>query len=502
LPLLLKLSRETVRIIRQNIAIFAFGVNIAGVVLTAWLWPMLAPKKWFEQGPVAAVIYHQIGSLAVLLNSMRLLWFERPATNRAWVRGRKAMQSLDAWMQHHLDPDDWLHTLSHHWRPVLSVIAAIAILAYFLSGMVVVGPEERVLVRRFGRLLDDDLGPGLHYCWPWPVEERVRVQPDRVQTLEIGFRSTASQASTTEGLAWSSPHGGDGIQRMPDEAVMITGDGNLVELQATVRYSISDPRVFLFEINDPPAMLRSAAEAALREAVAARTFDNLLTIDREPFQRDVLERLNDRCRKYGSNGIGVRLDGLALHDLHPPQEVVEAYHGVTRAMEERDRTVNKAEALAFHTRREAEAGGKQIVLQAEATKNKKILDADAERKVFLAQRRTRTHLSLGQEWGLLRSTIEAIARGQDPPAAWAEYDRRRGELQKAQTALSDFRIAWDTMTQALTGREKLLIDAKTVKGQRNFLLFDPDVFRAPIPMLPSLERALPRSPPQSGAPDG
>jgi Cu+-exporting ATPase len=75
LPLLLRLSRETVRIIRQNIVVFAFGVNAAGIVLTAWLWPFVVPAAWYEQSPVAAVLYHQLGSLAVLLNSMRLLWF-------------------------------------------------------------------------------------------------------------------------------------------------------------------------------------------------------------------------------------------------------------------------------------------------------------------------------------------------------------------------------------------------------------------------------------------
>src|SRR5207245_4983725 len=72
LPLLVRLSRETVRIIRQNILVFAFGVNAVGILLTAWLWPLLAPPDWYEQSPVAAVIYHQLGSLAVLLNALRL----------------------------------------------------------------------------------------------------------------------------------------------------------------------------------------------------------------------------------------------------------------------------------------------------------------------------------------------------------------------------------------------------------------------------------------------
>src|SRR5439155_14661283 len=77
LPLLLRLSRETVRVIRQNVLVFAFGVNAAGVVLTGWLWPLLAGSpEWYEAAPLAGAVWHQLGSLAGLLNSLRLLAFE------------------------------------------------------------------------------------------------------------------------------------------------------------------------------------------------------------------------------------------------------------------------------------------------------------------------------------------------------------------------------------------------------------------------------------------
>src|SRR5262249_13829138 len=98
LPLLVRLSRETVRIIRQNILIVAFVVNGLGIVLTAWLWPLLAPSAaWYENSPLAAVIYHQLGSLAVLLNAMRLLWFERTATSPTWLRLRRVLDNVDQW---------------------------------------------------------------------------------------------------------------------------------------------------------------------------------------------------------------------------------------------------------------------------------------------------------------------------------------------------------------------------------------------------------------------
>src|SRR5207237_9060538 len=108
MPLLFRLSRRTVHVIRQNILVFAFGVNIVGIVVTAWLWPLLAPAGWFEAGPVAGAIYHQIGSLAVLLNAMRLLAFER----RRPVVVRHRWERFDQWLAHTFDVDEWLHWLS------------------------------------------------------------------------------------------------------------------------------------------------------------------------------------------------------------------------------------------------------------------------------------------------------------------------------------------------------------------------------------------------------
>src|SRR5262249_4802389 len=115
LPLLLRLSRESVRIIRQNILIFAFGVNAVGILVTAWLWPLFAPAKWQLESPIVAVIYHQLGSLAVLINSMRLLWFERSTTSPTLLRVQRWFKDLDQWMEQYLDIGEFFHWLSHQW---------------------------------------------------------------------------------------------------------------------------------------------------------------------------------------------------------------------------------------------------------------------------------------------------------------------------------------------------------------------------------------------------
>jgi Cu+-exporting ATPase len=501
LPLLVRLSRETVRIIRQNILIFAFGVNGLGILLTAWLWPLIAPAEWLDQAPLAGVVYHQFGSLAVLLNAMRLLWFERAATNKTLLKGRQALASVDRWMEHHLDAGEFLHWLSHHWRPVAWGGAVLLLLLYALSGLTQVGPDELAVVRRFGRPVED-LRPGLHWRWPWPVERLSRIQPDRIHTVEIGFRSLPGGGQPAI-LAWASQHAGDGLRLVPDEATMITGDGNLVELQATVRYAIADPRVFLFEVGEPDEVLRAAAESVLREAVAGQDFLRLLSVDRRKFQENLLARLRQRCDGYSPHGLGIRLDGLSLHDLHPPQAVVSAYHEVAEAMEDHDRQVNDAEANALTTRREAQARAARAIDQAKAQAHETVKAAEAARDVFLAQYEARTRLSRDDEWRLLGNAASAVLDGQDVALALEDYQRARGQLIALKVFLTDFRLFWEALAPALGKRDKVIIDADPdkIRGRRHIQIFDPEWFRPPAPALmsPAKKPPTPRGgPPEEG----
>jgi Cu+-exporting ATPase len=505
LPLLVSLSREMVRIIRQNIFVFAFGVNGLGILLTGWLWPLFSSSpEWHDQAPLAGVVYHQLGSLAVLLNSMRLLWFERTFKNPSWLKLRGALQALHLWLEHHLDWHEFNHWLGHHSRPVTLGATVVVLAGYLLSGLTQIGPDEVGVVRRFGRPLPKDLSPGLHWCWPWPVETVTRLQPDRIRFVEIGFRSELRAAGAGT-LAWSSPHRGDGIVRRPEESLMITGDGNLVELQATVRYRVGDNHVFLFAAENPDAVIRSTTEAVLREAVAGRPFLDLLTSARESFQADALRRLEKRLQVYGPSeeGIGIRLDGISLNDLHPPQEVVEDYYKVTMAMEGRDRQINEAQAEKLRVyendkkipgTRAARVKEDQILRQAEADKQQKIREADASKGRFLARWEARVRLDPQEEWQLFGDAVKAVVDGQAVAAAYRDYERHRQERVAAQKSLTDFRLFWDALGEALTGREKIIIDADKVPGRRQLLLFDPDQFRVPAPILIPPERMPLRSP--------
>jgi HflK protein len=436
--------------------------------------------------PVVAVIYHQLGSLAVLVNSMRLLWFERTGTSPRLVRLKRSFQKFDSWMERYLNFDEFLHWVSHQWRPVLAGLGVLLLAGYALSGVTQIGPDERAVVLRFGRPVAD-LKPGLHYRWPWPVEQVVRVQPDRIRTVTVGFRIVpgAKGATTAD---WASLHGGD-VKRVQDEAVMITGDGELVEVQATVRYRIRDPYVYLFRVRDTEEIVRTSAESILRRLIAGRPFQELLTTRRQEFQSEVLRRLAGQCAAYG---LGIELDGLAIHDLHPPPEVVQAYLNVTGAMEERERLINEAEARAVRTVRTAEADATQTVARAEAAKVEVIKQAEAEQARFLAWSGVRRRLSFAQEWPLALEALDGLLAGVPPEEVYSAFERRRAEATAAQASLIDFGLYWEALGRALAERDLVLIDAdeKTL-GRRQLLLMDPEQFRVPVPIL------LPnREPPQ------
>jgi P-type Cu+ transporter len=477
LPLLIRLSRETVRIVRQNILWFAFGVNAVGIVVTAWLWPLLAPEGWFEQSPLVAVIYHQIGSLAVLLNSMRLLWFERSASSPWWIAIKGRFRDVDQWMSRNLDPGELGHWLEHRLRTVIASVVLMLLALWALSGLRIVAPDEVAVVRRFGRA-SEDLDPGWHWRFPWPVDDVTRVS-QQIRTVEVGYRVTGGK-QTPGALTWSSAHRRE--ERVPAEAMMITGDGKLLDLLVSVRYQVADPRVFLFEVKGGEEVIRSTAEAALRTMVAGRPFSELLTIGRGAFQREGLERIKLACDRYGTHGLGVQFDSLAIVDLHPPAEVVEAYHEVAKAMERRDRKVNEAHVRQTHTLRTAEAESEKIVAQARAGKLEKVQRAAAEKAAFLAQQQARGTLDFAQECHLFSDAVDAVLAGRSVVEVEAQRVRKRRDQLARQAALSDFRLYWEAAAKSLTGRDLILIDADNVRGQRQLLLFDPEQLRMPVPM--------------------
>jgi Cu+-exporting ATPase len=485
LPMLVRLARHMVQIINQNILWFAFVVNAVGIIATAWVWPLFAPEGWYEQSPLAAVIYHQLGSLLVLLNSMRLLWFERGETSPTLNAWKERAKHFDNWVSMNLDVGEAVHRCEHHWKGLAIAGVLLLLGGYLASGLTIVAPDEVGVVRYFGRPIDDDLAPGWHLRLPWPIEQTTRVSK-QVRTVSVGFRESTQKDQTTGALTWTSAHLKE--SRLEKEALMMTGDGNLVDLLVTVRFRVTEPRVYLFEVNDADEVLRATAESELRAIVAGRPFLELLTSGRGKFQDKVLERIQARLRDSRHAPLGITLDSVAIVDLHPPGEVVKAYYEVAEAMERRDQAINAAQEQAIRTSKNADAEVVKILTTARAAKAEKVLEAMKDQQRFLAQYRPRTELSFGAEVDLAMRGARDLFAGESLEGVIERHRKDRAALLALQPALVDFRLFWDSAAKALSGRDLILIDSDKVSGKRNLMLFDPDVFRVPFPVM------IPRDP--------
>jgi Cu+-exporting ATPase len=441
LGLLVRLSRKTREVIGQNILWFALGANIVGMAVTAWLWPWIAPASWRNQSPLAAAIYHQLASVLVLVNSMRLLWFERPAP-AALTRLGNFSESVGRWGER-LAPGELLHHAAHHAGKIATGAAVAGLALWLWTGMHVIPAQEQGKVLRFGRLLEGTLAPGFHWRLPWPAERVARVVPGRSRSVTVGFRPepkpAGAQATAQTARTWTSAHASEGILRQQEESLVITGDGYLVEMLATIRYRIRNENPFqsLFELGDPDRLVRVAAETVLRELAAEGAFSDLLTSRRGELETRARQVLAARMGPEVGDVPGLEVEGVSLHDLHPPPEVVGSYHEVTRAMESRQQRQNQAQAATLRKR------GEQVAR-----------DEDLLAKAF----------------------VESFTRLENAKATGAAFLTRLA-VRGTSPGLVDFRLFWDTVGTALAGREKLLIDSPGVPTRSALWLIPPEVVR-------------------------
>src|SRR5262249_54339748 len=151
----------------------------------------------------------------------------------------------------------------------------------------------------------------------------------------------------------------------------------------------------------------------LRELVAGHSFLELLTVRRAELERVALARLNQRLAEAAPGGLGIELDGFTLHDLHPPPEVVNSYHTVAKAIQERDRVINEAAADAIQIRRRAEEEAYRLTRRAQADAHARTEDAKAARDEFLAWHHVRVTLTPAEKARFASERAERLKAGQD-----------------------------------------------------------------------------------------
>jgi len=301
-----------------------------------------------------------------------------------------------------------------------AAVAGAAVL-WLWSGVFTVGPGEVGMRLRFGRILASDLEPGLHFRWPWPLENHELIAQNLARRLEFGLPPDLSREEATRAQLRGRPAFGSlplpqqaasGVwfqkETAPGDSFLLTGDGNLIDLRATAQYRVKDAPAFAYHLAEPEALVRSTIMAALRSAVATRPIDAVYTTARAEIERETREAAQSTLDRYQA-GIEVLAVNL-LYD-HPPDEVHNAFRDVASALEDKLRTINLANVFAVEKINQAKGEAAAMTEGALASKEQRIAGAQAGADAFALRLEAYKHAPTLTKFRLQLETLEDVLPG-------------------------------------------------------------------------------------------
>lgn len=251
-------------------------------------------------------------------------------------------------------------------KPGLGMFVLIGIVAlgfWIASGFYTVTQGSQGIEMRFGEY-KRTTDAGLHWHIPAPIESVEVINVSRENTVEVGFRSRGESTTST----------------VPKEALMLTEDENIIDIQFAVQYDIKSPTDLMFHVADPVEdVVRQATESAVRETIGKNSMDFAITEGRSVIASDTRTLLQQILDRY-QTGINVR--SVEMQDAQPPAQVKDAFDDAVRAREDEQRFKNLAEAYANDIIPRARGQAARITEEAEAYKASVIAAAQGEASRF------------------------------------------------------------------------------------------------------------------------
>lgn len=277
----------------------------------------------------------------------------------------------------------------------LLILAAVA---YLSTGVAQVRPEERAVVRRFGRVVARP-GPGLWVGLPWGVDRVDRVPVRTVRQIRTGFvpETAAGHEGTPPGQ-------------------LLTGDQNLVNVQLVLDYAIvetdGDLDDFVTHRDQVDAVLVREADACAAGWAAGRGVDDVLLTGNAALPAWVMTRLPG---SVADMRLGVRVQRVSVAYLAPPDEVRAAFEQVTQAQtgirtkehqarQEADQRGRQAGAVKYRFEQEAEVFRRGQVSQSLAD----AADFRTQYAAYTEQRRVNPDALAASWWVELQKTLAGI----------------------------------------------------------------------------------------------
>ncbi|HET7547517.1 MAG TPA: FtsH protease activity modulator HflK [Usitatibacter sp.] len=204
-----------------------------------------------------------------------------------------------------------------------ALVILLVLAVWLASGFYIVDEGKRGVVLRFGKYLETTM-PGARWHMPYPVESVEVVDVARVRPVEVGYR-------------------GNTKNKQPQEALMLTDDENIVDVQFAVQYNIKSPEDYLFNNKDPDDNVRQAAETAIREVVGKNKMDFVLSAGRSEVAAQVKTLMQQILDRYKT---GILVTSVNLQNTQAPDPVLPAFEDVVRAQQDLQRFKNEGQAYA------------------------------------------------------------------------------------------------------------------------------------------------------------
>jgi membrane protease subunit HflK len=203
------------------------------------------------------------------------------------------------------------------------MLVALIVVIWLASGFYIVDEGRRGVVTRFGKYTETTQ-PGPRWHLPFPIEAVELVEFSQVKTIEIGYRNTPKN-------------------KIDKEAVMLTDDENIIDIQFAVQYNLKSAEDYVFNNRRPDQIVAYVAESAIREIVGKSKMDFALYEGREQIAKQTEQLMQQNLDRYVT---GVFVQKVTLQNVQPPDKVQAAFDDAVKAGQDRERLKNEGQAYA------------------------------------------------------------------------------------------------------------------------------------------------------------
>ncbi len=241
----------------------------------------------------------------------------------------------------------------------ISLLVAVVLVVWLGSGFYIVDASQRGLVLQFGRY-KESTESGLHWRLPYPIQSHELVNVSGVRTVEVGYRGTERN-------------------KVLKEALMLTDDENIINIQFAVQYILKDPVEYIFNNRSPDDAVMQAAETAIREIVGKSRMDFVLYEGREQIAVRAAELMQGILDRYQT---GILISKVTMQNAQPPEQVQAAFDDAVKAGQDRERQKNEGQAYANDVIPRARGTAARLLQESEGYKQRLIATAEGDASRF------------------------------------------------------------------------------------------------------------------------